>query len=511
MRIRGGFAVLACVALAGPAAYAQSAEVTATASADDAPPPWQELGYGALPGSLHVPSAEALPKGSFDVAALGGFGYRKGLLAADERFGRGLGDIAISYAPITGLMVALSLDGRYDRHYGENPSPDDGYVGDPHILIRGAKALGSLHLGAQIGVWVPGKDAPSIAGSAISVDARGIISLPVGPGLLSAELGFRLDNSANSVSDPEKLSASDRVSLGVSSFNAVLAGVHLMVPLGKLFVGGEVSTDLFVGSGAPGAIIRGNASLGYRVTDSWSGVAFLEFAHVPGLSYTDVMAGDITLIPYEPVVTGGLALQGRFGGPKRARGGVTRNEHPEDVPVIEYAEISGIVTDDAGKPVIGAKVTAKLKNNTGTGVTDDKGAYTITKLPIGKTIAGKTTLDDTGAEISTEVDGKKPASSTLTLVQGQNTIAKLVLQPVLPPGQLKTLVRSLATGKPIAATITIEPGGKKVTSGPDGAFIIDLAPGQYKITVSAPGMASQELDVTIEQNGVAIKNIDLHK
>jgi hypothetical protein len=495
----------------GSSARAQS-DVSASLSPDAPVAPWQELGYGALPGSLHVPSAETLPKGSFDVGALGGFGYRKGLLAADERFGRGLGDLAISYAPIDGLMVALSLDGRYDRHYGENPSPDDGYVGDPHILIRGAKPIGSFHLGGQVGIWVPGKDAPSVAGSAISVDVRGIGSLPVGSGLLSFEAGFRFDNSANSVTDAVKLSASDRVSLGVSSFNALLAGVHLMVPTGKLFFGAEASTDVFVGSGAPGAILRANVSLGFRVNDSWSALAFVEAAHVPGLSYTDVMAGDITLIPYEPAVTGGLGLQGRFGGPRRAAGSVTHNEHPEDVQVIEYADLTGGVTDEAGKPIIGATVTAKLKNNTGTAVTDDKGAYTITKLPIGKTVAGKTVLDDTGAEVSVAVDGKRPASSTLTLVKGSNAAAKLVLETILPPGQLKALVRSLANGKPIPnATIKIEPGGKKLTSGADGAFAIDLAPGQYKITVTAPGMAVQELDVTIEQNGVTIKNIDLHK
>ena len=82
------------------------------------------------------------------------------------------------------------------------------------------------------------------------------------------------------------------------------------------------------------------------------------------------------------------------------------------------------MNDETGKPVVGAKVTAKLKNNTGTAVTDDKGAYTVDKLPIGKTVDGVTTLDDTGAEVTIEVDGKKPASSTLTLVKGSNTVPR---------------------------------------------------------------------------------------
>jgi hypothetical protein len=40
---------------------------------------------------------------------------------------------------------------------------------------------------------------------------------------------------------------------------------------------------------------------------------------------------------------------------------------------------------------------------------------------------------------------------------------------------------------------------------------VDLPPGHYKITVTAHGLAQQQLDVNIDPNGVAIKNIELHK
>jgi hypothetical protein len=86
------------------------------------------------------------------------------------------------------------------------------------------------------------------------------------------------------------------------------------------------------------------------------------------------------------------------------------------------------------------------------------------------------------------------------------------MEPVLPPGQLRGLVRSLPGGKAITgAVITVQPGDVKGESDADGRFQIDLAPGQYKITVKAPGLKQQELDVTIDPNGVAIKNIDLQK
>ncbi|HEY0194486.1 MAG TPA: carboxypeptidase regulatory-like domain-containing protein [Kofleriaceae bacterium] len=473
-------------------------------------------GYGALPGGQHVATAEALPAGAVGVAATSGYGYRKSLLSADHTLNRALGDLAIGGAPIPHLAIALSLDGRYDKHSNFNGKSDDGYVGDPHLLVRYAAPIGKLSLGGQLGVWVPGKDAPSIAPSAISVDARALLSFDVGVGLLSFNAGFRLDNSASSVDDVAKLSVEDRVSLGVSDYHAALGGVSLRFPLGRrASLELEGSTDIFVGSGAPSPIFRGGGQLGVGLTDALSLAVFVEGAKVPGVSYAGAAMGEVKLIPYEPVVTAGLTLQALFGGPHRGRAEpsqVTTNVRPAPVEVIETADASGIVFDDAGKPVVAANITIKLKNHTGTAVTDSRGAYTVAKLPIGKTVDGKTELDDTGAEVAAEVANKKPGSVTLTLAKGANAVPPITLESALPPGQLRAVIISVGTSRPVAgATVSVDPGGATATSGADGKFQLDLPPGHYKLTVNAKGLAQQQLDVNIEQNGVAIKNIELHK
>ena len=83
---------------------------------------------------------------------------------------------------------------------------------------------------------------------------------------------------------------------------------------------------------------------------------------------------------------------------------------------------------------------------------------------------------------------------------------------VLPPGQLRGVILNLGNSRPVAgATVEIEPGSITATSGADGKFTVDLPPGHYKLTVTAKGLAQQQLDVTIDPNGVAIKNIDMHK
>jgi hypothetical protein len=498
-------------------ALAQPADRPADVAEPDsggARPP-QRIGYGALPGGIHVAAAETPPVGTVELALLSGFGYRKGLLSADHTLDRAIGDIAISYAPLANLAIALSFDGRYDHHKLAGTT-DDGYVGDPHLLVRFAAPSGRLALGGQLGIWVPGKNAPSIAASATSVDALGLLSIDAGFGLVTANAGFRLDNSAKSIDKPMALSVEDQVSLGVSSFSAALAGLSLRVPINeRMYVALEGSADVFVGSGAPGPIVRGGGLFGVTINDALSLIAYLEGAKVPAISASDVTTNQIVLVPYEPVITGGIGLQVRFGGPRPVvapTSQITRNARPVPVTVVETADVTGTVVDDAGKPVVGARITIKLKNNTATAISDDKGTYVVTRLPIGKTVDGKTDLDDTGAEISAEVANKKPGSATLTLARGANTVPRIALDPMLPPGQLRGGIINVGTSRPVAgATVTIEPGDVTTTSGPDGKFSMDLPPGHYRITVTARGLAQQQLDVNIDPNGVAIKNIELHK
>ncbi|HEU4730491.1 MAG TPA: carboxypeptidase-like regulatory domain-containing protein, partial [Kofleriaceae bacterium] len=408
-------------------------DIAAAAPGDTSPAAPPPVGYGALPGGLHVATAEALPAGTVELALLSGYGYRKGLLSSEHTMTRALGELAVGYAPIPHLMVGLSFDGRYDKHAHFNGSTDDGYVGDPHLLVRYAAPAGRVQLGGQLNVWVPGKDAPSVALSATSIDARGLLSIAMGFGTLSLDAGFRFDNSAKSVDNPDRLSEADEVSLGVSKFHAALGGGALRIPLGRAYVELEGSTEVFVGSGAPGPIVRGGGAFGVAISEAITAIGFVEAAHVPAISPAEVLGRMIPLLPYEPVITGGVGIQARFGGARRAepRSQVTANVKPTPITVIETADVSGIVFDDTGKPLVAATVTVKLKNHTGTAVTDSKGAYSVAKLPIGKTVDGKTELDDTGAEVSAEVANRKPGSVTLTLGKGANPVPPLTLEPML--------------------------------------------------------------------------------
>ena len=520
-----------CAASAVPAvSYAQStdAEVTATAPEPAVEQGPEDVVYGALPGGVHALSAEALGKGVAEVSTLAGYGYRKGLLGSDERLDRGIGDIAAAFGATQNLSFGISLDGRYDKIYGSTTAPQSGYVGDPHAFGRFSKQVGKNWYGVQLGIWLPGHNAPSVVGSATSADLRALASFAAGPALISLDAGFRLDNSAKSATNSNELSVADQASLGVSSYNAVLAGAQVRLPVGKAWIAAEASIEDYVGTPATGMatlqegslLLRGALVGGVHFNDTWSGVAYVEGAKSPGVELSQVMASSIPLIPYEPVVTIAVGIQATFGGTRHGSLVVEKDCHkhnPPDCPAVKVAitaDISGTVVDDADKPVVGAKVTLTLKNSqVPATATDDKGTYVFKGVPIGTSIDNKPTLEESGVDVNVEVASKKPGKASIAQVApGANTAPAIKLEPELPPGQLRGVVRSLQGGKPvIGATISVEPGAKKIETDKDGTFQVDLAPGQYKIKVTAVGMAPQDLDVTIDPNGVAIKNIDLHR
>jgi hypothetical protein len=325
------------------------------------------------------------------------------------------------------------------------------------------------------------------------------------------------------------------VSLGVSDYNAAFGSAQLRIPAGKAWIGLEGSLDAFIGGPgtatapaishaklARGAMtIRGGFTAGYHINDTISGVVFFEAAKTPGINDAQIDDGNIPLVPYEPLFTGGIGLQARFGGPKAVSPLFTEKDchkhKPPDCPAVKVAveaEVHGTVVDTGGKPVAGAKVALTLKNSqVEPTVTDDKGAYTLKGVRIGESVDGKETIDETGVDVSVEVSGMKPGKSTIAqIVKGGNDVPPITIEPVLPPGQLRGVVRSLPGGKNVeGAEVHVTPGDAKASTAADGTFTIDLAPGTYKITVSKNGLKQQELDVTIDPNGVAIKNIDLQK
>lgn len=79
-------------------------------------------------------------------------------------------------------------------------------------------------------------------------------------------------------------------------------------------------------------------------------------------------------------------------------------------------------------------------------------------------------------------------------------------------GQLRGVLRATSSAARLeGATISVVPGNHTVSSDDDGTFTLDLPAGKYKMKVSMAGYRPFETDLTIDSNGVSIKNIDLQK
>ena len=137
--------------------------------------------------------------------------------------------------------------------------------------------------------------------------------------------------------------------------------------------------------------------------------------------------------------------------------------------------------------------------------------------------AGGASIDVTSDESGSFSLDLPPGALTLTVVAegfepgeqqivlGEDTAAlEIYLDAILPPGQLRGLVRSFR-GKPLRAELRIEPERKVVETGKDGSFEIDLPPGAYEVTISVEGFTSQTRQILIEEEGVTIMNVDLRR
>ena len=76
------------------------------------------------------------------------------------------------------------------------------------------------------------------------------------------------------------------------------------------------------------------------------------------------------------------------------------------------------------------------------------------------------------------------------------------------PGQIRFVIQSLK-GDSIVAKVRVMPGAHEFETDAGGLSTIELAPGDYQVTVEAPGHSLQERNVTVDAFGVTILNVDL--
>ena len=488
------------VRLTAALVIAAAAGLAAPARADD-------VGDPAAPHALGRVFVAGPSQPSLVMFAAAGYGYTESVLGAGDSHHRAAGALGADGRPLPWLDLALRFDGRYDLHVLPGQANDHGFVGDPRIFARvDGNAGAALRLSARAGLWLPGENAPSIVWGALTPEVVGAASFAphAGAWSVTANAGYRRDRSARSAPNAADLSASDRLALGVSTFDQVLLGVGATV--GQRAAQGfvEASAAMLLGGGAPPLaqspmLVGGGArfAIGPRIQLE------VEVEASPSTRPpSTALAPGAALFPILPRVAGWIGLATRFGGERPSRpASAPPPAAAASAPTPVEALLHGKVVAADGGTLDDLKIEATRDGRTATIPVGPDGQFTI------QGVAGET------VSVSAEAAGTKPATETVTLVDGRPADVVLTLERKLPSGQLRGLVRSLK-GAGLDAAIAIAPvegtaGDARNLHADKGRFEIDVAPGAYDVTISAPGYATQKRRVQIEQNGVTLLDVDL--
>ena len=460
------------------------------------------------------------PGPALAVAAGTGYGFTEGVLDDDDGHHRVLGTLALAGRTRPWLELDAQVTGRYDKHTGA--TPDDGWIGDPRLSAQAGGLVGrELWLVGRAGLWLPGRNAPSVELDAATIDVGAALTWARGATALTATAGYRIDRSAASA-DPSVLSDPDRLALGLSQFDAVLVGAGVVHRRGGWEVLGEATWDVLVGAGAPDPLespLRIGAGARREVGAAVRLEALLEVSPGPRAG---AMAGD-PLVAIEPRVSAlvGVSWRPAPARPRAPLGGGAIDPArdaaplPPARPAPTVGAVRGRIATIDGTPVAGA--TVRLGTRAAT--TDGDGRFVLDGVAAG-------TLD-----VTIDAPGHEPARRTIAVTAGGEAALEVTLIPVAPPAQLRGVVRSF-DGKGLGATIKIVatggsaprptgeagraptpgwPGDLELTAAADGTFAVDVAPGTYQVTVSVAGFQPQTRKVTVEDQGVVVMNVELRR
>jgi hypothetical protein len=451
-------------------------------------------GPDALPAVYEVPFATLNPLGFG--ARLGlDYGLTESVLDADDTHHRAQLSAAGSLTPLPWFSTSLRLLGRYDGHI-EPDAKDDGVLTEAHASARAAGNLTpELRSGAELALWMPGGDSVGDSLRALSGDLQGMLTYAPARSAFTVglSLGLRIDRSRYSGGDPSLYSAADRLALGVSdSMWAARFGLALSYRLAAVDLLAEWAWKLYFSyAGESPMWLR--AGVRYRVSRLWQLEALLGVSP----SQRPSLAASAPVALVEPRFSAGLSAALTL--PWEAESSVSQQPaEAEPEPFVEPQGVSarGRVQTSGAEGIAGATLEFRRGEDLRQVVSDAAGDFALDDLAAGP------------YQLSVSAPGWTAHQAAIELRAGANPPLEITLKRELPQAQIRGTVRSFG-GAPLTASIAIPALRLEQSSRPDGTFEIDVAPGEYAITVKAKGYQSQTRRARVEQNGVAILIVEL--
>jgi hypothetical protein len=435
-------------------------------------------------------------------ALTAGYGFTESQGTGDSVHHRQTARGAISAAIAPVFAAALRADERYDLHPDDGTGKNDGWVLASGLTLRGTfKVSPTFSLGPDIAVLFPGAESVSSSFKATTVDGRLLASIADHGTHAGLAAGFRLDRTAKTAEDAARLRPGDRLALGVSDYNAVLAGLGVAQALGSTTIKGELSADLLVGSGAP-SLSKSPMRVAVGLDQALGRSLVFAVLFEASLSGRPSTLAGAPLVPVEPRLAGMLGL--RYHLDQATAAPVTYEAAPppptpkvEVPPPPQQVSFDARVADMDGQPIRDARVTLQIDGKPFTPAGDGRGGYHLDAVPQGK------------GTVHAEADGFKALDRSIDIGK-QSAKLDLKLEAAVLSAQVRGLVRSYQ-GKPLAAKIRIEPGGLEGQTDETGMFQIDVQPGEYDVEIESAGFATQRRHVKVDKQGVVVINADLVK
>lgn len=460
-------------------------------------------GAEALPAVGQVAVAEPVAgvvSGSVDV------GYQWIEPLADESGSHHGGTAVVGVAVPLGqwVLVGASVHGAGMVHPRDAMGADRSGTGFPALAVRVMDVRAPLAYGVEVTGLFPGQDAPSIDIGATSLRASALVTYaaPNSAWVYAVNAGYFLDNSANAAPPIASLRQGDRTALGASSFDAVSLGAAAAYQAEAWLFFGDVSSDVLYSAPRPSTSPL-RVGLGARY--ALSRVAQLEARAQLGLSARPGFDAE-HYQAFEPRFAVFVGPRFTWGGESEAAPAPppVTSTPPRVVPVATpeirvVHDLVGSVTDAAGAPLaqVTLSVTSGDFQQQVESATD--GSFRFTAVPVGDLDVRASTVDYEPAAVGVHVD-EDAVEVRIPPIQLEIQAAR--------GAQVEGVIRAFDGTVP-PATVTLEPGSRTCSTDADGRFALDVGPGMYRVTVSAPGYESQTRSVTVQKQGVVIVNVDL--